>query len=116
MKSFPADVLEGRAGEVVDHRIQCGVEIGQANGDVKCDGQVIQGQADLSFLEGAKLEGLDPYQQQHNVAREEANNEDHRHHYNEAQSLLNLSMLGQLSPSQVANNVHCAVENHKQRH
>lgn len=47
MKSFPAEVLEGRTGEVVDHRIQRAVEIGQADGDVKQAGWVFQGRADF---------------------------------------------------------------------
>lgn len=118
MKSFPADVLEDRAGEVVNHRVQHAVEIGQANGDVKHGGQVFQSKADFRIREGAAgyLLELDPNQQLCDVAREEANDEEHRHYCDEAQSLLNLCMLGQLSPSQVANNLECAVENHKQRH
>lgn len=116
MKSFPADVLEDRAGEVVYHRIQPAVEIGQANGDVKCNGQVFQGRTDLRFLQGVDcFIGLDPNQHLHEVAREEANDEEHRHHCDEVQSLLNLCLLGQLSLSQVDNYVDCAVDNHEQR-
>lgn len=40
MKSLPADALKDGAGEVVDHRIQNAVEVGQANGDVKYNGKV----------------------------------------------------------------------------
>ena len=50
MKSFPAEVLEDRAGEVVDHRIQHGVEIGHADGDVKCGGQVLHFWTDFRFV------------------------------------------------------------------
>lgn len=81
MKSFPADVLDGGAGEVVDHRIQHAVEIGQANGEEKCSGQVFQGKADFRFGLGAGyLVGLDPNEHLHDVAREEASDEEH-HHY-----------------------------------
>lgn len=62
-----------------------------------------------------QLLGLDPNQQLHEVAREEANDEERRHDCDEAQSLLNLCLLAQLSPSQVDNNVDGAVENHNQR-
>lgn len=117
IKSFPADFLEDGAGEVVHHRIQRAVEIGHADGDVKCRGQVLQGWADFRFMEGVDcLLGPDPNQQLCNVAREEANNKEHHHHYEEVQSLLDLCMLCQLSPSQVANNAYCAVDNHKQRY
>lgn len=85
MESFPADVLEGRAGEVVHHRIQPTVQIGQANGDVKCSGQVFQGRTDIGFWVAAGyFMGLDPNQQLHEVAREEANDEEDRHHCDEA--------------------------------
>lgn len=116
MKSFPADVLEDRAGEVVNHRVQHAVEIGQADGDVKRSGQVFQSRADFRFRKGAGyLLGPDPNQQLRDIAREEANDEERRHNCNETQSLLDLCMLGQLSPSQVANNLECTVENHQQR-
>lgn len=81
MKSFPADVLEGRAGEVVDHRVQHAVEVGQTDGQVKGCGQIFQGRTHLRFREFAGYSlGLDPYQHLGDVAREEAYDEEH-HHY-----------------------------------
>lgn len=111
MQSFPADVLEGRAGEVVNQRVQHAVEIGQTDGDVEHDGDVLHGATVLD-----SLEHLDPDEQQGDVAREEADDEQHHHHDDEVQSLLELGLLGQLSLPQAADDVDRAVENHEQRH
>lgn len=47
MKSFPEKLLDGRAGEVVDNRIQDTVEISQTDGEEKCVGRTFQGTAQL---------------------------------------------------------------------
>lgn len=115
INSFPADVLEGGAGDVVNHRIQHAVEVCQAHGGVKRRGQVLHSGTHLRFGKDArKMTGLDPDHRLCDVAWEEANDEDYHYHCDEAQSLLDLCVLGQLSPSQMANNADCAEEDHKQ--
>lgn len=47
VENSPADVLHCRAGEVVDQRIQCAVQIGQAEAEEKTVGQVFQGGTDV---------------------------------------------------------------------
>lgn len=111
MQSFPADVLKGRAREVVNQRVQHTVEIRQTNGDVENDSDVLHGGTVLD-----SQDHLDPDEQEGYVARQEADDEQHHHHDDEVQSLLELGLLGQLSLPQVANDVERAVENHEQRH
>ena len=116
VKRSAADVLEGRDGEVVDHGVQHAVEIGQTDGDVECVGQFLHGVTDFRFGAGScHLTGLEPNHHLRDVAREEAGDEEHHHQCDEAQSLLDLCMLGQLSASEVGDHVGGAVENHKQR-
>lgn len=111
MQSFPADVLKGRAGEVVNHGVQHAVEISQTDGDVKYNSDVLHRRTVLD-----SLEHLDPDEQHCQVAREEADDEQHHHNHDEIQSLLELCLLGPLSLPQVADYVERAVKNHKQRH
>lgn len=47
MKIFPEELLDGRAGEVVDNRIQDTVEISQTDGEEKSVGRPFQGTAEL---------------------------------------------------------------------
>lgn len=115
-KSFPEEVLDGGAGEVVDNGIQDTVEISQTDGEEECVGHTFQGRAELrrgqSF--GASVR-LDPDQHLHQVAGEEADGEEHHHHREEAQSFLNLCVLTQLPPPQFSDDAHGAVENHDER-
>lgn len=111
MQSFPADVLKGRAGEVVNHGVQHAVEISQTNSDVEYNSDVLHRGAVLD-----PLELLDPDEQHCQVAREEADDEQHHHNHDEIQSLLELRLLSPLSLPQVADDVERAVKNHKQRH
>lgn len=90
MKYFPADVLDGRTGEVVDQGIQHTVKVGQTNGDEKWYGQTFQSRAEFIFGMGTGyLIGLEPNHHLHDVAREEAKDEEHHDQYDEAQSFLN---------------------------
>lgn len=117
MESFPADVLEDRAGEVIDHRVQHTVEIREADGDVKSHSQFFQSWTDLRFLQGGRrFLGLDPNQQLQDVARQKADDEENRHHSDEAQSPLHLRLLAHLPSSQVDDDFDRAVKNHKHRH
>lgn len=81
-KSFPADSPEGAAGEVVHHRIQHTVEVGQADADEKCSSQVVQARADFRWRPGAGcFMGPDPKQHLYNVAWKVANDEEHIHQH-----------------------------------
>lgn len=115
-KSFPEQVLDGGAGEVVDNGIQNTVQICQTEGEEKCVGHTFQGRAELrrGQRSGASVR-LDPDQQLHQVAREEADGEEHHHHREEEQSSLNLCVLTQLAPLQFNDDAHGAAENHDKR-
>ena len=115
MESFPEEVLNGGAGEVVDNGIQDTVEIGQADGEEKGVGEAFQGGAVLRRQGACPPPRLDPDQHLHQVAREEADGEEHHHHRQQAQCFLNLCVLTQLPPLQFPDDAHGAVKNHHKR-
>lgn len=114
MKRFTEEVLDGGAGEVVDDGIQDAVEIGQTDGEEKSVGHTFQGRTELQHGQVGVFVGLDPDYHLHQVAREEADGEEHHHHHEEPQGFLDLRVLTQLPPPQLADDAHGAVKNHDQ--
>lgn len=115
----PAHLLDGGAGEVVDQRVQCAVEVGQAEAEEEGAGEAVQGgtHVGLAVAVGAgHLAGPHPDQHLQDAGGQEADHEERHHHYDEAQRPPDAGPRPQLAPlPQVNHNVHGEVDDGQQR-